>query len=109
MRPRWSGGANSATTASASTQRRPDAAPAMKSNRNHAGNQSVNRKPAVDTTGTAAASLSVGRRPSRWVMAEAKGVIRNTPTQPLAANSPASEVDTPSPLSRSSSKGSSMK
>ena len=81
MRPRCRGGANSATTASASTQRRPEAAPAMKSNRNQAGSQLVNRKPEVDTTGIAAASQSVGRRPSRCVMAEAKGVITNTPTQ----------------------------
>ena len=109
VRPRWPGGENSATTASASTQRRPDAAPATNSNTNQAGNQLVNRKPVVLSTGTSAASHNVGRRPSRCVMAEANDVMANTPTQPVAASRPASALDTPSPLRRNSSSGMSMK
>jgi len=59
--------------------------------------------------GTAADSQKVPRRPSRCVMAEANGVMRKMPTQPVAANTPAIAVDTPSPLRRSSSSGASMK
>ncbi len=83
--------------------------PAMSLSPNHSGSQDESAKPMVASVGMSADSHSVGRRPSRCVMAEANGVMRNTPTQPLAANRPASVVDTPSPLSRNSSSGSSMK
>ena len=99
MRPRCSGGANSATTASAKTQRKPEAAPAMNSSANHSGSESVSKKPAAAMTGTNPESHSVGRRPKRCVMADTNGVTAKIPTQPLAANRPASVVDTPSPLS----------
>ncbi len=52
----------------------------------------------VVSTGISAASQSVGRRPRRWVMAEANGVMRKMPSQPVAANRPIVAVDTPSLL-----------
>ncbi|MCY1555695.1 hypothetical protein D9M68_923760 [compost metagenome] len=109
LRPRWVGGENSATTASASTQRKPAAMPSMRMQTNHSTSELLNRKPQMATTGTKAASQSEGRRPSRCVMAEANGVMANTPSQPVATNTPASAVDTPSPLSRNRSSGMSMK
>lgn len=83
--------------------------PASRASANHRGSACVRAKHRVVSTGTSAESQKVPRRPSRWVMAEAKGVIRNTPIQPVAANTPASAVGAPRVFRRSSSSGASMK
>ncbi len=83
--------------------------PSIRMHTNHSTRELLNKKPLMAITGTKAASHSDGRRPRRWVMAEANGVMANTPSQPVATNTPASAVDTPSPLSRRSSSGMSMK
>lgn len=76
---------------------------------NHSHKTELKAKPAVAITGTRAASHSVGRRPRRWVMAEANGVIKKIPSQALAANRPAMAVDSPSAFRRRISSGVSMK
>ena len=81
----------------------------MRLNANQAGSTLVDRNPTVVSTGTTAASHSVGRRPRRWVMAEANGVMQKMPSQAVAANRPITAVDTPSPLSRNTRNGVSMK
>ena len=62
--------------------------PSIRMQTNHSTSESLNRKPVMAITGTKAASQSEGRRPRRCVMAEAKGVMANTPSQPVATNTP---------------------
>ena len=109
LRPRLRGSENSATKDSASTQRNPPAMPESSTSRYHSGIELVNANPRPANTGSTAASQSAGRRPNLRVTAEAKGVIKNTPSQLEAANKPAMAVVRPASLRRSSIKGLSMK
>ena len=61
------------------------------------------------SVGTAADNHNAGLRPSSRVTHELKGVNRKMPTQPVAANSPATVVETSAPFNCSNNQGATMK
>ncbi len=95
--------------ASASTQRKPPATPANNCKTNQIQRTSVTRNPTAASTGTTDASHMAGRRPICWVSADANGVMTNTPSQVVAANKPATVVETCADFNINKSHGDSMK
>ena len=94
--------------ASASTQRIPPAMAPSKSSTNHAASWSVNKNPKAVSGGVTEASHSALRRPMARVIADANGVTIKMPSHSVAANKPATVLDTSPRLSKKSSKGSNI-
>ncbi|OIQ72556.1 hypothetical protein GALL_458190 [mine drainage metagenome] len=67
------------------------------------------KKPRAATSGMPDANHRVGLRPSFCVTLDANGVTMNTPSQVVAANRPATVVETAAFLSIKSINGDSMK
>jgi hypothetical protein len=69
----------------------------------------VNRNPHTVSSGSPEASHKARRRPSQRTKPEANGVMVKIPSQVVAANRPATVLDTPACLSIRRSSGESMK
>ena len=82
---------------------------ASSSRPNQTGRLRVNKNPHTVSSGNPEASHNARRRPSQRTKPEANGVMVKMPNQVVAANRPATVLDTPACLSINSSSGESIK
>ena len=82
---------------------------ASNSSTNQTGRLRVTRNPHTVSSGSPEASHKARLRPSLRTRPEANGVMMKMPNQVVAANRPATVLDTPACLSINSSSGESMK
>ena len=102
-------GTNHCVVEGAITRGKPPAMLASKSRKNQTGRLRVNKNPDTGSGGSPEASHKARRRPSLRTKPDANGVMMKMPSQVVAANRPATVLETPACLSINSSRGESMK